>query len=339
MEIDYKSAGVDVEAGYKAVSLMKKYVKETYNDSVLGDLGSFGGFYALDDKPDGDVLVAGTDGVGTKLKYAFVSDKHDTIGIDAVAMCVNDIVCQGAKPLIFLDYIAIPKLIPEKVAQIVKGVSEGCKQAGCALIGGETAEMPGFYSDGEYDIAGFSCGIVKRDKIISGRDIAAGNTLIGIASSGIHSNGYSLVRRLYGENIKMLSKFDEELGAKPIDVLLTPTRIYVKSILTLIDKIKINGISHITGGGFIENIPRMLPKGLAAEINTASYEVPAIFRMLQKKANIDDSKAYNTFNMGIGMVLAVDENYTADTLKILDECGEKAYVIGKVTCGEGVKLC
>lgn len=339
MEIDYKSAGVDVEAGYKAVSLMKKYVKETYNNSVLGDLGSFGGFYALDDKPDGDVLVAGTDGVGTKLKYAFVSDKHDTIGIDAVAMCVNDIVCQGAKPLIFLDYIAIPKLIPEKVAQIVKGVSEGCKQAGCALIGGETAEMPGFYSDGEYDIAGFSCGIVKRDKIISGRDIAAGNTLIGIASSGIHSNGYSLVRRLYGENIKMLSKFDEELGAKPIDVLLTPTRIYVKSILTLIDKIKINGISHITGGGFIENIPRMLPKGLAAEINTASYEVPAIFRMLQKKANIDDSKAYNTFNMGIGMVLAVDENYTADTLKILDECGEKAYVIGKVTCGEGVKLC
>lgn len=339
MEIDYKSAGVDVEAGYKAVSLMKKYVKETYNDSVLGDLGSFGGFYALDEKPDGDVLVAGTDGVGTKLKYAFISDTHDTIGIDAVAMCVNDIVCQGAKPLIFLDYIAIPKLIPEKVAQIVKGVSEGCKQAGCALIGGETAEMPGFYSDGEYDIAGFSCGIAKRDKIITGKDIAEGNALIGIASSGIHSNGYSLVRKLFGENIKLLSKFDDELGARPIDVLLTPTKIYVKSILTLISQIKVNGIAHITGGGFIENIPRMFPEGLGGEIKKDSYEVPRIFRALQKKAGISDQKAYNTFNMGIGMVLAVDEKNVGDTLKILDGCGEKAYVIGKVTRGEGVTLC
>lgn len=339
MEIDYKSAGVDVEAGYKAVGLMKKYVKETYNDSVLGDLGSFGGFYALDDKPDGDVLVSGTDGVGTKLKYAFISDTHDTIGIDAVAMCVNDIVCQGAKPLIFLDYIAIPKLIPDKVAQIVKGVSEGCKQAGCALIGGETAEMPGFYTDGEYDIAGFSCGIVKRDKIISGKDIAEGNALIGIASSGIHSNGYSLVRKLFGENIKMLSKFDDELGAKPIDVLLTPTKIYVKSILTLISQVKINGIAHITGGGFIENIPRMFPEGLGCEIKKDSYEVPRIFRTLQKKARISDQKAYNTFNMGIGMVLAVDKKNIDYTLKILDGCGEKAYVIGKVTGGEGVTLC
>lgn len=339
MEIDYKSAGVDVEAGYKAVSLMKKYVKETYNDSVLGDLGSFGGFYALDDKPDGDVLVAGTDGVGTKLKYAFISDTHDTIGIDAVAMCVNDIVCQGAKPLIFLDYIAIPKLIPEKVAQIVKGVSDGCKQAGCALIGGETAEMPGFYSDGEYDIAGFSCGIVKRDRIITGKDITEGNALIGIASSGIHSNGYSLVRKLFGENIKMLSKFDDELGARPIDVLLTPTKIYVKSILTLISQVKVNGIAHITGGGFIENIPRMFPEGLGGEINKDSYEVPQIFRALQKKAGIPDQKAYNTFNMGIGMVLAVDEKNIEETLKILDGCGERAYVIGKVTRGEGVTLC
>ncbi|MDD4316272.1 MAG: phosphoribosylformylglycinamidine cyclo-ligase, partial [Clostridia bacterium] len=286
MEIDYKSAGVDVEAGYKAVSLMKKYVKETYNDSVLGDLGSFGGFFALDDDPRGDVLVAGTDGVGTKLKYAFISERHDTIGIDAVAMCVNDIVCQGARPLIFLDYIALPKLIPEKVAEIVKGVSAGCKLAGCALIGGETAEMPGFYTEGEYDIAGFSCGIVKRDKIISGKEIKEGDLLIGIASSGIHSNGYSLVRRLFGENIKMLSKFDEELGARPIDVLLTPTRIYVKSILTLISKLKVNGIAHITGGGFIENVPRMFPEGLGAEISIDSYEVPKIFRALQKKAGI-----------------------------------------------------
>ncbi|MDE7348844.1 MAG: phosphoribosylformylglycinamidine cyclo-ligase, partial [Clostridia bacterium] len=233
MAIDYKSAGVDVEAGYKAVKLMKEYVKTTYNESVLGDLGSFGGFYALGDKEDSDCLVAGTDGVGTKLKYAFVLDKHDTIGIDAVAMCVNDIVCQGAKPLLFLDYIALSKLVPEKVAEIVKGVSEGCRQAGCALIGGETAEMPGFYAKDEYDIAGFSVGIVKKNKIINGKSIKVGDALIGIASSGIHSNGYSLVRKLFGEDKESLNKLNETLGCTPAELVLTPTKIYVKTILSL----------------------------------------------------------------------------------------------------------
>ncbi|HHT84052.1 MAG: phosphoribosylformylglycinamidine cyclo-ligase [Christensenellales bacterium] len=339
MEIDYKSAGVDVEAGYKAVALMKKYVKETYDNSILGDIGSFGGFYALDDKPDGDVLVAGTDGVGTKLKYAFIADKHDTIGIDAVAMCANDIVCQGAKPLFFLDYIAISKLIPEKVAEIVKGVADGCKQAGCVLLGGETAEMPGFYAPNEYDIAGFCCGIVKRNKIIDGKDIKEGDMLIGLSSSGIHSNGYSLVRRLYGENYKHLTKYDDELEAVPIEVLLTPTKIYVKTILALIEKVKVNGIAHITGGGFIENIPRMLPKGLMAVIDTNSYEVPRIFKALQKKADLSDTKAYNTFNMGVGMVIAVDEANADKALATLKSLNEKAFIIGTVTKGEGVKLC
>lgn len=339
MEIDYKSAGVNVEAGYKAVDLMKKYVKETYNNNVLGDIGSFGGVYALDNKPDGDVLVSGTDGVGTKLKYAFIQNKHDTIGIDAVAMCVNDIVCQGAKPLFFLDYIAISKLIPEKVAQIVKGVAEGCKQAGCALIGGETAEMPGFYKNNEYDIAGFSCGIVKKDKIITGNDIKEGNKLIGLASSGIHSNGYSLVRKIYGEDIKSLMIYHKDIEARPLEILLTPTKIYVKPILNLLDKYKINGISHITGGGFIENIPRMLPKGLAARIETESYKVPELFKVLQKRAKLSEKKAYNTFNMGIGMVLAVDKEISDNVIEELKISGEKAYVIGEVIKGEGVKLC
>ncbi|NCA67705.1 MAG: phosphoribosylformylglycinamidine cyclo-ligase, partial [Clostridia bacterium] len=271
MAIDYKQAGVDVEAGYSAVKMMKEYVKSTYDKNVVGDIGSFGGFYSLSDAPDGDVLVAGTDGVGTKLKYAFCLDKHDTIGIDAVAMCVNDIVCQGARPLIFLDYIALPKLIPEKVAEIVKGVSEGCRIAGCALIGGETAEMPGFYVDGEYDIAGFSCGITKKNKIINGSTIKEGNALIGLASSGVHSNGYSLVRKLFPPVKEDLMKYDEELGATPAEVLLTPTRIYVKTILALIEKYEIKGIAHITGGSFIENIPRIIPNGLAAKINIKSY--------------------------------------------------------------------
>ena len=264
MAIDYKSAGVDVEAGYEAVKLMKEYVKTTYNGGVLGDLGSFGGFYALDDKPDGDCLVAGTDGVGTKLKYAFVLGKHDTIGIDAVAMCVNDIVCQGAKPLIFLDYIAQSKLIPQKVADIVKGVCDGCRQSGCALIGGETAEMPGFYAEDEYDIAGFAVGIVKRDKIINGKNIKPGDTLIGLASSGLHSNGYSLVRKLFGEDEKSLRTYNETLGCTPAEVVLTPTKIYVKTVLSLIEQFPVKGIAHITGGGFIENIPRIIPKSSVA---------------------------------------------------------------------------
>ena len=335
MAIDYKSAGVDVEAGYKAVKLMKEYVKKTYNDNVLGDLGSFGGFYALGDKEDSDCLVAGTDGVGTKLKYAFVLDKHDTIGIDAVAMCVNDIVCQGAKPLLFLDYIAQSKLIPERVADIVKGVSEGCCQSGCALIGGETAEMPGFYAEDEYDIAGFAVGIVKKNKIIHGKNIKVGDSLVGIASSGIHSNGYSLVRKLFGEDKESLTKYNETLGCTPAELVLTPTKIYVKTILALIEKFEIKGIAHITGGGFIENIPRIIPKGMGIKIDRKSYPLPKIFKALQEIAGIDDRKMCNTFNMGIGMVLAVDPSIKDAVVKELKALGEEAYVIGEVTDKDG----
>ena len=335
MAIDYKSAGVDVEAGYKAVKLMKEYVKKTYNDNVLGDLGSFGGFYALGDKEDSDCLVAGTDGVGTKLKYAFVLDKHDTIGIDAVAMCVNDIVCQGAKPLLFLDYIAQSKLIPERVADIVKGVSEGCCQSGCALIGGETAEMPGFYAEDEYDIAGFAVGIVKKNKIINGKNIKVGDSLVGIASSGIHSNGYSLVRKLFGEDKESLTKYNETLGCTPAELVLTPTKIYVKTILALIEKFEIKGIAHITGGGFIENIPRIIPKGMGIKIDRTSYPLPKIFKALQEIAGIDDRKMCNTFNMGIGMVLAVDPTIKDAVVKELKALGEEAYVIGEVTDKDG----
>ena len=338
MAIDYKQAGVDVEAGYSAVKLMKDYVKSTYDKNVVGDLGSFGGFYSLSDAPDGDVLVAGTDGVGTKLKYAFVLDKHDTIGIDAVAMCVNDIVCQGARPLIFLDYIAISKLVPEKVAEIVKGVAEGCKQAGCALIGGETAEMPGFYAQDEYDIAGFSCGIAKKNRIINGSTIKAGDVLVGLKSSGIHSNGYSLVRKLFNPIKEELLAYDEELGATPAEVLLTPTRIYVKSILDIISKYEIKGIAHITGGGFIENIPRILPKGLGVDIDLTSYELPAIFKALAKRSGIENRKLYNTFNMGIGMVLAVSPEIAEEVRAYANEIGEEAVILGKVTEGEGVRL-
>lgn len=338
MSIDYKSAGVDVEAGYEAVRLMKEYVRETYDGNVLGDIGSFGGFYALGDQPDSPVLVAGTDGVGTKLKYAFVLDKHDTIGIDCVAMCVNDIVCQGAKPLIFLDYIASGKLIPERTKEIVKGVAAGCKQAGCALIGGETAEMPGFYSEGEYDIAGFSCGIVNRSEVINGKTVKEGDVLIGLPSSGIHSNGYSLVRKLFPPVKEELLKFDEELGDVPANVLLKPTRIYVKLILELVKECRIKGIANITGGGFIENIPRIIPKGLAACIDRKSYEIPRIFRVLQKRAEISDEKMYNTFNMGIGMVLAADKDEEEKVIGFLREKGEKPVRLGKIVKGDGVIL-
>ncbi|MGI6213802.1 MAG: phosphoribosylformylglycinamidine cyclo-ligase [Christensenellales bacterium] len=339
MAIDYKSAGVDVEAGYKAVDLMKKHVKATFDNRVLGDLGSFGGFYALDDKPDGDVLVAGTDGVGTKLKYAFELGRHDTIGIDAVAMCVNDVVCQGARPLFFLDYIAIPKLIPEKVEQIVKGVAQGCIQAGCALIGGETAEMPGFYAEGEYDIAGFSCGIVKRDRIINGKGINQGDILIGLASSGAHSNGYSLLRKLFGVKKETLLQYNGELGDTLGNILLTPTQIYVKGILALIEKINVKGLSHITGGGFIENIPRMLPKGLCANIDTSSFPVPTLFGLVQKLSGLGKEQMFNTFNMGIGMVVAVPPQDAQKACALLEEQKEKAYIIGRIEQGEGVRLC
>ncbi|MEG1711365.1 MAG: phosphoribosylformylglycinamidine cyclo-ligase [Clostridia bacterium] len=338
MAVDYKQAGVDVEAGYEAVKLMKKYVKETYDNNVMGDIGGFGGMYALGEEEDAPIMVAGTDGVGTKLKYAFVSGRHDTIGIDCVAMCVNDIICQGAKPLIFLDYIALSKLEPQKVALIVKGVSEGCKQAGCALIGGETAEMPGFYGSDEYDIAGFSCGIVKKNKIINGSAIKIGDALIGIKSSGVHSNGFSLVRQLFKPNDKAIFEYDDELKAAPIDVLLTPTRIYVKLILKLIEKCEIKGLVHITGGGFIENIPRVLPEGIAAKINKNSYKLPAIFTVLQKRSEITDEKMYNTFNMGIGMVAVVDKNDITKTLNTLKDLGEDAILLGECVKGNGIIL-
>ena len=338
MAIDYKSAGVDVEAGYSAVRLMKEYVRSTYDKNVVGDLGSFGGFYALDDSPTGDVLVAGTDGVGTKLKYAFATGKLDTVGIDCVAMCVNDIVCQGARPLIFLDYIALGKLVPESVAEIVKGVAEGCRQAGCALIGGETAEMPGFYPEDEFDLAGFSTGIAKRDKVINGAGIKKGDRLVGLRSSGVHSNGYSLVRKLFPVDDKATFEYSEALGDVPAEVLLTPTRIYVKTVLALIEKVKIMGIAHITGGGFIENIPRILPVGLAAKIDRNSYELPPLFKELQKRADISYEKMCNTFNMGIGMVLAVDRNDEEAAIKELRALGEDPVRLGEVVEGEGVIL-
>ena len=286
------------------------------------------------------VLVAGTDGVGTKLKYAFLANRHDTIGIDAVAMCVNDIVCQGAKPLFFLDYFATGKLSPETVATVVSGVAEGCRQSGCALIGGETAEMPGFYPDGEYDIAGFAVGIVDKKDVINGKTIAEGDALIGIASSGIHSNGYSLVRRLFGDNLNAhdLDRYDDRLKDNLINVLLTPTKIYVKSVLNLISKVKVKGIAHITGGGFIENIPRIFPEGIGCEIDTKSYPVPEIFNIMREKSQTEDAQLYNTFNMGIGMVFCVDQKDVEKTMETLASTGEKAYLIGKTVKGKGVVL-
>lgn len=338
MAVSYKDSGVDVERGYEAVRLMKEHVKSTYTEGVLGDIGSFGGFFQMPKNVKHPVLVAGTDGVGTKLKYAIVADRHDTIGIDAVAMCVNDIVCQGAKPLFFLDYFATGSLSPEKVATVVSGVAKGCKQAGAALIGGETAEMPGFYPEGDYDIAGFAVGVVDRKKIINGSEIKKGDVLIGLKSSGIHSNGYSLVRKLFGENPVVLNKYDEELDAKPINVLLTPTRIYVNSILALIEKIKVKGIAHITGGGFIENIPRIFPKGIGCVINKNSYEVPTVFKVMQQRAELSDEQMYNTFNMGIGMVVCVREKDVDETIKQLQLTGEECVVLGKTVKGSGVKF-
>jgi phosphoribosylformylglycinamidine cyclo-ligase len=338
MAISYKDSGVDVERGYEAVKLMREHVKSTYTKGVLGDIGSFGGFFQMPEGMKEPVLVAGTDGVGTKLRYAFIADKHDTIGIDAVAMCVNDIVCQGAKPLFFLDYFATGHLSPETVATVVSGVAEGCRQSGAALIGGETAEMPGFYQDGEYDIAGFAVGVVDKQKVINGKNIKAGDVLIGIKSSGVHSNGYSLVRKLWGEDKAELEKYDERLGGKVIDVLLTPTKIYVKSILALISKVNVKGIAHITGGGFIENIPRIFPEGVGCEIDTKSYEVPAIFKIMQEKAGITDSQIYNTFNMGIGMVVCVAKEDVEKTMAQLRSTGEECCVIGKTIKGSGVTL-
>lgn len=339
--IDYKSAGVDVEAGYESVKLMKNDVKRTFRPEVLTDIGGFGGLFALNkEKYEEPVLVSGTDGVGTKLKVAFLMDKHDTVGIDAVAMCVNDIVCGGAEPLFFLDYIALGKNKPEKVAQIVKGVADGCVMSGCSLVGGETAEMPGFYPENEYDIAGFAVGIVDRKKIIDGKSIEEGDALIGLPSSGLHSNGFSLVRKLLNLTEDKLTKPIQQLGTTLGEELIKPTRIYVKTILQLKELFPIKGICHITGGGFIENIPRMIPEGLRVKIHRGTWPVPPIFNLLQTIGSITDESIYNTFNMGIGMVLAVDHSLAVDVLKKLESMDEKAYVIGEIVKGEaGVELC
>ena len=341
--MDYKNAGVDIEAGYQSVELMKKYVKETMRPEVLGGLGGFSGAFSLSaiknmEKP---TLVSGTDGVGTKLKLAFIMDKHDTVGIDCVAMCVNDIACAGGEPLFFLDYIACGKNYPEKIATIVKGVADGCKQAGAALIGGETAEMPGFYPMDEYDLAGFAVGVVDEKDLITGESIKPGDTLIGIASSGVHSNGFSLVRRIFDMTAESLNTYYDELGTTLGEALLAPTKIYVKALKSVKDAgVTIKGCSHITGGGFYENIPRMLPEGVHAVVHKDSYEVPAIFKLMAEKGNVEEKVMYNTYNMGIGMVIAVDPADTDKALALLEEAGEKAYVVGETVEGEaGVTLC
>ncbi|OIK08948.1 phosphoribosylformylglycinamidine cyclo-ligase [Bacillus sp. MUM 13] len=336
----YKDAGVDIEAGYEAVDRMKKHVQRTLRPEVLNGLGGFGGMFDLSalglKEP---VLVSGTDGVGTKLKLAFMLDKHDSIGIDCVAMCVNDIVVQGAEPLFFMDYIACGKAKPDVIESIVKGVAEGCRDAGCALIGGETAEMPGMYHDDEYDLAGFTVGACEKSGLVNGNSIKAGDVLIGLASSGIHSNGYSLVRKILLEDEKLdLHSYFEELGTTLGEELLTPTKIYVKPLLSAMKKYQIKGMAHITGGGFIENIPRMMPENLGADIQKNSWAIPAIFSFLEKRGNLNQAEMFNIFNMGIGMVLAADENDAADLISHFEECGEKAYVIGKVTGDKGVSF-
>ncbi len=328
----YKQAGVDVTAGYQSVELMKEAVKSTYQEGVISDLGGFGGLYALNTKEIKEpILVSGTDGVGTKLKLAFLMNKHDTIGQDCVAMCVNDIICCGAKPLFFLDYMALAKNVPEVVATIVKGVAKGCKMAGCSLIGGETAEMPGFYRQGEYDLAGFSVGVVEKEKMINNQTIEIGDQVIGIASSGVHSNGFSLVRKIFDINEENLDQYQEELGKSLGETLLTPTKIYVKPILKLLETIQVKGISHITGGGFYENMPRMLKKGTAIKIKKDSYPILPIFKLIQKIGNIPERDMYNTFNMGIGMAVIVKKEEAQKAVEILEQQGEKAYIIGEIT--------
>ncbi|NBI29850.1 phosphoribosylformylglycinamidine cyclo-ligase [Chengkuizengella marina] len=331
----YKQAGVDINAGNEAVERMKKHVKNTFRPEVLTDLGGFGGLFSLNkDKYEEPILVSGTDGVGTKLKLAFVMDKHDTIGVDAVAMCVNDIIVQGAEPLFFLDYLACDRVIPEKIESIVKGIADGCKQSGCALIGGETAEMPGMYAEGEYDIAGFVVGVVDKNKMIDGSSIQEGDVVLGLASSGVHSNGFSLVRKLLLEDAGyQLDDYVDELNGKLGDILLTPTKLYVKPVLSMLDKVQLKGLSHITGGGFIENIPRVLPEGVNVDIEDGSWEVPAIFSLLQSKGNISKSDMFRTFNMGIGMVIVVSTNDAEEVIRIAKQQGESIYHIGKVTKG------
>jgi phosphoribosylformylglycinamidine cyclo-ligase len=330
----YKEAGVDVTAGYKGVELMKKAVQATYTNAVISDIGGFGGLYAPQIKGmEEPILVSGTDGVGTKLKLAFLMDKHDTIGEDCVAMCVNDVICTGASPMFFLDYMALGKNIPEKVATIVAGVAEGCKKANCSLIGGETAEMPGFYPVDEYDLAGFCVGVVDKKKIIDNKTIEIGDKVIGLKSSGVHSNGFSLVRKVFDVNKENLNEYVESLGCTLGEALLKPTKIYVKPILKLIEQVKVKGISHITGGGFYENMPRMLRDGVALKINKNSYEIPPIFKLIAERGNIPERDMYNTFNMGIGMAVIVPENEVEKSLEILKQAGEEAHLIGEVVEG------
>ena len=341
--MDYKNAGVDIEAGYKSVELMKEHVKKTMRPEVLGGLGGFSGAFSLAKikEMEEPVLLSGTDGCGTKVKLAMILDKHDTIGIDAVAMCVNDIACAGGEPLFFLDYIACGKNYPEKIASIVKGVAEGCLQSDAALIGGETAEHPGLMPEDEYDLAGFAVGVVERKDLITGENIKPGDVLVGITSSGVHSNGFSLVRKVFDMTKESLDTYYDELGKTLGEALLAPTRIYVKAMKSVKNAgVKVKGCSHITGGGFYENIPRMLPDGICAVVKKDSYEVPAIFRLMQKKGNIADEMMYNTYNMGLGMVLALDPADVDKTLEALKAAGETAYVVGTCEAGEkGVTIC
>lgn len=341
--MDYKKAGVDIEAGYKSVELMKKHVKETMRPEVLGGLGGFAGAFDLSaiKNMDEPVLLSGTDGCGTKVKLAFVMDKHDTIGIDAVAMCVNDIACSGGEPLFFLDYIACGKNYPEKIAAIVSGVAEGCKQSECALVGGETAEHPGLMPVDEYDLAGFAVGVADKKEIINGQDIKSGDVLIGMASSGVHSNGFSLVRSVFEMTKESLDTYYDELGKTLGEALIAPTRIYVKALKSIKNVgVRVKGCSHITGGGFYENVPRMLPEGVRAVIEKGSYEVPAIFKLLASKGDIAEEMMYNTFNMGLGMVIAVDPEDKEKAVAAIEAAGETAYVVGRIEEGEkGVTLC
>lgn len=341
--MDYKKAGVDIEAGYKSVELMKEHVKKTMRPEVLGGLGGFAGAFDLSGikNMEEPVLLSGTDGCGTKVKLAFVMDKHDTIGMDAVAMCVNDIACSGGEPLFFLDYIACGKNYPEKIASIVSGVAEGCLQSECALVGGETAEHPGLMPEDDYDLAGFAVGVVDKKDIIDGSTIKAGDTLIGIASSGVHSNGFSLVRKVFEMTKESLDTYYDELGKTLGEALIEPTRIYVKALKNVKNAgVRIKGCSHITGGGFFENVPRMLPENVRAIIKKESYPVPALFDLIQKNGNIEEHMMYNTFNMGLGMVIAVNPEDVETTMKAIEEAGDKCYVVGNIVEGDkGVYLC
>lgn len=335
--VTYRDSGVDIKAGYEAVKLMQQHVKSTFRKEVLTDIGGFGGLFSLDvERFKKPVLVSGTDGVGTKLKIAFMMDKHDTVGIDCVAMCVNDIICSGAEPLFFLDYIACGRLLPEKAALIVEGVARGCREAGCSLIGGETAEMPGFYPDGEYDIAGFAVGVVDRDRIIDGSSIRPGDIVIGLPSSGLHSNGFSMVRKIFFGMAKISTgDYIPELGCTLGEELLKPTRIYAGTVLELIENFEIKGIAHITGGGFFENLPRVLPKGRDIIVRRGSWEVPPVFHLIQKTGDVDEREMFSTFNMGIGLVL-ITSPYEGDKLvSLLKTKGEKACIIGEVVDGNG----